>query len=339
MAADLIPDTPPYEEPPTTPLSSHPSESPASDSNVTFDHDSSSSFHSPHAGPASFIHISKRNASFKGSFVIDPCPQVPLGVLSPSPYGMSSKRPNVLLETWNGTIEADIHVVGPRAERGESIDEAGVKSREKMVMNVRTVNGSVVAKLVSVPSHQAEASSVPDDFLTRSVFILTTHLHIVCLINIVTSQHDASPTRHHIQISAKCINGDIIIVLPRSFNGLISGFRLNGSLKISTSIKRNAIPLGDFIGTKQWFVGDNMPLEWVSGDERDNADWDGDELHLITHNGDLQVYYEDEDELSFGPYETVHESGGFATSNNINRRTLNLGNFMVFGQIFDWFIR
>ncbi|KAF8655588.1 hypothetical protein AX16_003009 [Volvariella volvacea WC 439] len=271
---------------------------------------SSSSSRSTNSRPTNYVHLSQNHTAIKETLFIDPCLQIPARFLTPMPHGMIGQRPNVLLETVNGGIKADVHIVGPHVERGASVDEAGIANRKKKtVMIARTVNGSVVVNL-----------------------------------------HDASPTRHYIQLSAKSVNGSVKISLPRSFNGLISAFRLHGTLKLSTSIESRAILLGDFSGTKQWFVGGNMPADW-DGDT--SGDWHGDELHLITQNGSMKICYEDEDESSYGPNipsrfgsDGVHVGGdggggggfgGFNSSSTWSGGTFNLGNFTVFGRLFNWY--
>ncbi|KAJ6503879.1 hypothetical protein C8R45DRAFT_1209439 [Mycena sanguinolenta] len=86
--------------------------------------------------PINFLSLSRGNSSIKGKYVIDPRIKIPQCMLPPlAEDETEATRRNVLLHTSNGSIDADVFVVGD----GDF--------KQKVNMAVKTSNGGVVVRV------------------------------------------------------------------------------------------------------------------------------------------------------------------------------------------------
>ncbi|KAJ6483432.1 hypothetical protein C8R45DRAFT_1001308 [Mycena sanguinolenta] len=93
--------------------------------------------------PMNFLSLSRRNASIKGKYVIDPHIRVPQAMLPPLAEDESEvTRRNVFLHTSYGDVDADVFVVG----------DGDFKQRVSMV--VKPTNGAVVLRVHASSTHR-----------------------------------------------------------------------------------------------------------------------------------------------------------------------------------------
>ncbi|KAK7445479.1 hypothetical protein VKT23_014896 [Stygiomarasmius scandens] len=89
--------------------------------------------------PSNFVSITQQNNSVKGAFVIDPSLKAPPSWLPILPDGETgADRQNLLLESKNGSVQADISVLST-----ELLDEG----HRKVTLTAKSTNGSVVCKV------------------------------------------------------------------------------------------------------------------------------------------------------------------------------------------------
>ncbi|KAF7343858.1 hypothetical protein MSAN_01967100 [Mycena sanguinolenta] len=102
--------------------------------------------------PINFLSLSRGNTSIKGKYVIDPRIKIPQCMLPPlSEDETEATRKNVLLHTSNGSIDADVFVIGD------------VDFKQKVHMSVKTSNGAVVVRV-----HASAAPRPPMHIKARS---------------------------------------------------------------------------------------------------------------------------------------------------------------------------
>jgi hypothetical protein len=86
--------------------------------------------------PSNFLSLSRGNTQIKGTYVIDPRIKVPQPLLPPlAEDETETTRRNLFLHTSNGSIEAEVFIVGDGDHK------------QKVNMLVKSSNGSVVMKL------------------------------------------------------------------------------------------------------------------------------------------------------------------------------------------------
>lgn len=94
----------------------------------------------PNIKPSNFINLNRANESIKGSWLIDPSLSIPPFFLPPSPT--EGARSNVILESKNGAIDADIFLL-PTGHSNKNISNF-------FVIHTQSNNGSVKTRLVSL---------------------------------------------------------------------------------------------------------------------------------------------------------------------------------------------
>ncbi|KAG6864150.1 hypothetical protein C0991_012005 [Blastosporella zonata] len=99
--------------------------------------------------------------------------------------------------------------------------------------------------------------------------------------------HAPHSTRLPFYLKVEAANGAVNIYVPRSFNGLVSVTRWNGSSKFSASVGTNVTAFSDIDKTYKCFIGDYSSI--VDGEE-----WKGDEVVVEARNGSVKLYYVDE---------------------------------------------
>ncbi|KZS91107.1 hypothetical protein SISNIDRAFT_414427, partial [Sistotremastrum niveocremeum HHB9708] len=88
------------------------------------------------------------------------------------------------------------------------------------------------------------------------------------------------------------VNGSMTVLLPRSFAGPINTQKVMGKVKLSPEIQPLTFTFSERGDNGKYFLGD---YESCGYGEEDTKTWDGDELSLETVNGDLSVWYVDEE--------------------------------------------
>jgi len=102
--------------------------------------------------PSNYISISSRDASVKGTWVIDPSLKIPTSLLAPLLEGQTeSDRRNLNVESKNGHVNADIFIT-PFDFSSDS-KEVG---RKRTTIYVKSSDGSVTAKL-----HDCQSPRLP----------------------------------------------------------------------------------------------------------------------------------------------------------------------------------
>jgi hypothetical protein len=87
----------------------------------------------PKLQPTNFANESRSNGSIQGSWIIDTDIEVPAALLAPLPW-LQTERPNIFLNTANGSIRADVFLTSGSSKRA--------------FIKVTTSNGSVTLKVV-----------------------------------------------------------------------------------------------------------------------------------------------------------------------------------------------
>ncbi|KAJ3563674.1 hypothetical protein NP233_g8788 [Leucocoprinus birnbaumii] len=94
--------------------------------------------------------------------------------------------------------------------------------------------------------------------------------------------------RHPFQLIANSANGNIVLRLPRSFQGPIMISLRHGSVKFSDEINQRLTTFGEANGVRHCFVGDFS--SWADS----RKDWAGDEVVIEAKHGGVKIHYEDE---------------------------------------------
>ncbi|KAG8906756.1 hypothetical protein FRB99_006247 [Tulasnella sp. 403] len=177
---------------------------------------------------------------------------------------------------------------------------------------LRSYNGSISAKLLL-------SSQTP----SKSLLFAESHNGKVMLV--ITARQN-----QRFNLSATSQNGAVVVYIPRDFQGPVAFRNGNGKTTFSEAIKPHLTPFGRDRDTGKVFIGD-----WETsgyGDETaDHNAWPGDELDLVSHNGNIKVYYSDEpikpstselfwkDVMTYGPIGGVVQT----VKRNINRAMTN----------------
>jgi hypothetical protein len=92
----------------------------------------------PDIKPSNFIYVNRANGSIKGSWLIDPSLPIPPS-FSPPPTTEGAR--NVILESKNGGIDADIYLL-PTSHSNKNTTKV-------IAIHTQSLNGSVKTRLVS----------------------------------------------------------------------------------------------------------------------------------------------------------------------------------------------
>ncbi|KIJ63813.1 hypothetical protein HYDPIDRAFT_133689 [Hydnomerulius pinastri MD-312] len=99
----------------------------------------------PEVKPTNFFSLIQRDSSIKGTYVIDPHLQLPTSLLLPLQAGETEEeRKNLYLHTRDGYIDADVWLVGRKA------NEKSPLNKKRTTLSVSSNDGSVTAKVHSI---------------------------------------------------------------------------------------------------------------------------------------------------------------------------------------------
>jgi hypothetical protein len=105
-----------------------------------------------------------------------------------------------------------------------------------------------------------------------------------------TTGHEPRPP-FHLTISSR--DGAVTLYLPRSFRGLLTITRRDGSVRVSESLAQQVTMLSDANHTRRCFVGDFSV--WPQSEAEDGQKWHGDEVVVNVRDGRFKVQYENEE--------------------------------------------
>jgi hypothetical protein len=100
----------------------------------------------PNIKPSNFIHLNRANESIKGSWLIDPYLSIPSSFLPPPPA--EGARSNLILESKNGAIDADIYLL--------STSHSNPNTLKFIVIDTQSANGNVKTRLHDTKSLNGE---------------------------------------------------------------------------------------------------------------------------------------------------------------------------------------
>ncbi|KAG1843098.1 hypothetical protein C8R48DRAFT_35140 [Suillus tomentosus] len=101
--------------------------------------------------PTNYLHLFNDNSPIKGEYVIDPGMTIPTSLLPPlSPEESEADRKNLSLHSTNGSVNADIWLLGARAAQPSD----SKKSTKRTTLDISSDNGSVTARVHTI--HGAE---------------------------------------------------------------------------------------------------------------------------------------------------------------------------------------
>ncbi|EIW77356.1 hypothetical protein CONPUDRAFT_168299 [Coniophora puteana RWD-64-598 SS2] len=180
--------------------------------------------------PTNYLYISGGDHAIRGAYAIDPAMRIPPAVLPPLEDGEEEgSRKNLKMTTRNGSISADILLIGPKSENDGFIrpGRGDVKKRGRAQLEMTSEGGSITVsmrKMDTAPSFKLKLTSG---------------------------------------------KGSIHTNIPRTFHGLLHLASGCGSVSIADELRRNSTPLSQVGDTQLWFVGDFSVFtddEW-HGDE------------------------------------------------------------------------
>ena len=94
----------------------------------------------PNIKPSNFVNLNRANESIRGSWLIDPSLSIPSSFLPPPPT--EGARSNLILESKNGAIDADIYLL-PTSHSNKNTSKF-------IIIHTQSNNGSVKTRLVSL---------------------------------------------------------------------------------------------------------------------------------------------------------------------------------------------
>ena len=216
---------------------------------------------------------------------MDPNLEIPSAMLHTIPNG--ERRQNLQLDSTNGSISAEINLVG---------DGPG-----KAYLQAYSTNGSVRASIVSNLNYQRSYSQQ-------------------LMAGVCPHQLGRQNKKFRIKISSN--NGSVKLLIPRDFLGPITYTIGNGSIKFSPEIEKSLT-----IFSAQKKIGKAFLGDWASagfGNEQ-TGEWEGDEIETGSTNGSVRVAYLDEEDTPIGsPLGWFSKLFGGASGSNPNRGS-NIG--------------
>jgi hypothetical protein len=96
-------------------------------------------------------------------------------------------------------------------------------------------------------------------------------------------------TPFHLSVGSH--NGSVTVGIPNTFEGLLTIYARNGSVKISDEITQCITMHNEQKAIQRCFVGDVFLYN------EDEGGWAGDQLDVDAHNGRVKIYFVDEVEL------------------------------------------
>lgn len=110
----------------------------------------------------------------------------------------------------------------------------------------------------------------------------------------VTSQK--GQIRIPIQLRSYSRDGNIRVYLPRSFRGVFRIKVKSGKILFSEAVESSSTLISEVKGLKTSFLGLFNATEW-----HPSVNWNGDELILETKDGNVSVYFDDEENVAVEP--------------------------------------
>lgn len=113
----------------------------------------------------------------------------------------------------------------------------------------------------------------------------------------------------------------ITVYLPRTFEGPIRAETRTSTrnIKYSASVEENLTRLYDVDSVHCSFIGHCEPSHSMQGP---GANWEGDELNLVSHSGNIYINYEDD------PDPELAENTGFSTTQWLLLSSVFFGSFL-----------
>ncbi|KAJ3745607.1 hypothetical protein DFH05DRAFT_1488698 [Lentinula detonsa] len=87
------------------------------------------------------------------------------------------------------------------------------------------------------------------------------------------------------ELNSSSKNGNVIVKIPRSFRGPVTGTTIHGRITMSDDVSAQAMVFSEVHGVKRIFIGDMS----TRNEENDDS------VILETKHGSVRIYYEDED--------------------------------------------
>lgn len=212
----------------------------------------------PNSQRCNYLEISRVNSPLKGAWIVDNSIRVPRSVLPPLRPG-EIERKNLRLECRNGSINADVWVVG---------DKRKVEDRkQKTTIDVRDQNGIITIKIVRRWYHYTDPRFVASQYSQRR-----------------------SQERVPIHLTTFNRNGRTNVYLPRTFCGPAKFIHSNSVIVLSKHLTPHVMTFSESRGTRHSFIGDYSSSDWDGEPEN----WEGDELSIESYNGLVHVHFADE---------------------------------------------
>lgn len=116
---------------------------PAYSTHVQHTSSSGSTAFQPPSKPTNFLSLIHKDKPIRGCYVIDPQMEIPLNLLPPLNTGQTDQeRKNLYLRTKDGSIDADIWLIGQ--------EEATPRSGRRTTLSLSSDDGSITAKINTV---------------------------------------------------------------------------------------------------------------------------------------------------------------------------------------------
>jgi hypothetical protein len=196
--------------------------------------------------PSNYISLNRTNDSIKGKFVIDPFITVPRSLL-PQLDRDETDENRKNLKLDSRNGSIDADITLLSGTESVGLEEA--KRKKRTALDIRSANGYINAKL---RTHAISASGILVPFY----------------------------------LYANGRNGSVTIGLPRTFEGLLTIYAKNGSIKLSDEIYERLSMFNEDNHTQRCFVGD---LASFTG-----HDWKGNEVDIEATNGRVKIFLVDQ---------------------------------------------
>lgn len=104
----------------------------------------------PDTKPTNFVALSRTNDAIKGTWVIDPGMVMPPDLLPRLKRGQTEEtRPNLSLETLNGSVNVDVYVFNVNGgDYDAQTRTQGMSPRRRVVIYGESRNGAVTSRIV-----------------------------------------------------------------------------------------------------------------------------------------------------------------------------------------------
>jgi len=166
----------------------------------------------------------------------------------------------------------------------------GESEQTRKNLSIQTKDGSIKATIFVLPTTNEAWRQTVNQPLRAFIDTSTKDGDVTIRIHEVPSQTD-----HRIPIQLRSYSGDgsIRVYLPRAFRGVCRLKTKDGRIRFSKAVESSLTPFSDVNGMQTSFLGSMDVTEWQPG-----MDWNGDELTLETKDGNVYVYFDDEESSS-----------------------------------------